>query len=76
MNLRSRLMLGSLVVILALSGVYLVLSLTATDTVFTNYEDHVQKKSTEQIQGLFASFYVKNGGKWDGVAKILPNTWP
>ncbi|MBC9785172.1 HAMP domain-containing protein [Heliobacterium chlorum] len=73
MRLRTKLLLGSFLIILTLSGVYLTLSMIATNTIFDRYETMVQKQVADQIQNSLAEYYLNNGESWNGVDQyILP----
>jgi len=76
MSLRKKLIIGSLAIILALSGLYLGLSLAATDMVFGRYELYAQRQLGEQIKGIFASYYSRNGQSWEGVEEYIQPFMP
>lgn len=71
MNLRSKLLISFLVVILVFSALYLALSFTATNIVFSRYESYVHKQITEQMHNVLATYYLKNGQSWEGVQEYI-----
>lgn len=71
MKLRTKLLIGVFLIIVSLAGVYLGISLLATDMAFDRYERYVEKQITDQLQNALAVYYLSNGESWRGIEQHL-----
>ncbi|MBM7865406.1 HAMP domain-containing protein [Heliobacterium gestii] len=71
MQLRSKLFLGALLIVLSLSGVYFTLSLTATNAIFNRYDNLVQRQVADEILNSLAEYYISHGESWNGVEEYM-----
>ncbi|KAB2953276.1 HAMP domain-containing protein [Heliorestis acidaminivorans] len=67
MKLRTKILLSSFLIIVTLSFVFLIISMSTTNTVFERYEKMVQHHIDDQMQKTLAHYYVANNGSWRGV---------